>query len=110
MAPQQFALLLRGEFAIIGKPLVMTTSDEVEEIRLEVGSSTGNCVDFILPNHFRERNTEFGSTHSASQRNHHFPTSSKMCAVGVGSIFEHCRVEVTVMPIRSEERRVGKEC
>src|SRR5581483_267526 len=99
MATQQFVLLVRREFAIIGNSLVMAPRDEVEEVLLEIGASTGNCMDFVLANHFRERNAELGGTHSASQGDHHFPASIEMGGVGVGGVFEHCRIEVTVMPI-----------
>jgi hypothetical protein len=56
-------------------------------------------VDFVLPNHFCERNAQFGSAHCSGKRNHHFPASPKMGGIGVGGIFEHCRVEMTEMPI-----------
>ena len=77
----------------------MAARDEVEEVLLEVGPSAGNSVDFALPNHFRERNAQLRGAHCPGQRNHHFAASLKMCGIGVGGIFEHCRVEVTEMPI-----------
>ena len=77
----------------------MAACDEVEEVLLEVGAGAGNGVDFVLPNHFCERNANFGGAHCPGERNHHFPASLEMRGIGLGCIFEDCRVEVTEMPI-----------
>jgi hypothetical protein len=56
-------------------------------------------VDFVLPNHFRERKAQFSSAHCPCKRDHHFPAAIQMRDVRIGCIFQSCRVEVTVMPI-----------
>jgi len=62
----------------------MAACDEVEEVLLEVGSGAGNSVDFVLPNHFRERNAQLSGTHCPGERNHHFP-AEVLLKVGSGA-------------------------
>ena len=56
-------------------------------------------MDFILANHFRERNTELGGAHCSRESDHHFPTAIEMCDVGVGGVFQNRRVEVPEVAI-----------
>jgi hypothetical protein len=56
-------------------------------------------VHFVLPDHFRERNAQFGSAHCPGERDHHFTATIQVRGVRIGCIFQSCRVEVTEMPI-----------
>src|SRR4029453_11483206 len=80
-------------------PFVMTARNEVEKVLLEVCPCAGNCVHFILPNHFRERNAQFGGAHCTGERDHHFPTTIQMRRICIGCVFQSCRVEGREMPI-----------
>ena len=44
-------------------------------------------MHFVLPNHFRERNAQFGSAHRSGERDHHFPALIQVRAVCVRRIF-----------------------
>src|SRR5262249_51624687 len=99
MTAEQVILLLRTQFTIIGNAFVLATRDQVKKVFFEVRTRTGNGVHFILPDHFRERNAQFGSAHRPGERDHHFPAMMQMRDVRVRRIYQDCGVEVTEMPI-----------
>ena len=78
---------------------ILAARDEIEEVFFQVSSGARNSVDFVLANHFSERDSQFARAHRACERNHHFPAAIKMRDVGVGCVFEDRRVEVSIMAI-----------
>src|SRR5215468_11418728 len=54
-------------------------------------------MHFVAPDHFCERHAQLGSTHRARQSDHHLSATIEMRNVGVGCVFQHCRVEMPEM-------------
>ncbi len=54
-------------------------------------------MDFVLANHLRQRNAQFRGAHGAGERDHHFSAIIQMRDVGVGSVFQHCGIEMPVV-------------
>ena len=99
MPGKQFLFLLRRQRPIIRDALILAARDEIEEVLLQIRAGASNGVDFFLPNHFRQRDAQFGSAHRASESDHHFSAAIEMRDVGVRGVFKHCRVEVPVMAV-----------
>ncbi len=99
MAIEKLFFLLRTELAIVWEPLVMTAGNEIEEVFLQIRAGAGDGVDFVVSNHFRQRNTELGRAHRAGEGDHHFAATIEMRDVSIGGILDHRGVEVPVMPI-----------
>ena len=99
MTAQQLFLGLRAQLAVVGYAFVLAARDQIKEVLLQVRAGAGNGMDFILTNHFSEGDTQLGRAHRASERDHHFPAAIEMRDVGVGSVFEDCRVEVPIMAV-----------
>src|SRR5207237_5890168 len=94
MTSEKLFLLSRTKLAIIRKADVLTARDQIEKVFLQIGSGAGDGVDFVPANHFRQRNAEFRGAHGARERDHHFSAAIQMRDVGVGSVFQGCRVEM----------------
>jgi hypothetical protein len=56
-------------------------------------------MDFVVTNHFRERNAQLGGAHRAGERDHHFSAAIEMCNVGIGSILQDRGVEMPEVAI-----------
>jgi hypothetical protein len=56
-------------------------------------------VNFVLTNHFRERQAKLGRAHRSSQSDHHFSAAIEMRYVGIGGVFEDGGVEVSIVAI-----------
>jgi hypothetical protein len=99
MTAQKLFLGLGAQLAVVGYAFVLAARDQIKEILLQVRAGAGNCMDFILTNHFREGDAQLGRAHRASKRDHHFAAAIKMRDVGISSVFEDCRVEVPIMAV-----------
>jgi hypothetical protein len=62
-------------------------------------------MHFVLTNHFREREAEFGGAHRAAKRDHHFAAASEMRDVAFGGVHERRGVEVAIVML--DELRNG---
>src|SRR6185312_16681046 len=99
MATKEFFLGFRSELAVIGNAFVLRTGHEVKEIFFQIRSGAGDGVDLVLPNHFRQGNTQLSRAHRAGKGEHHFPAPLEMSDVGLSGVLENRGVEVPVMAI-----------
>jgi hypothetical protein len=99
--------LLGTELTVVGKALVFGARDQIEKVLLQIRAGAGDSVDFVLTNHFGQRNAELGRAHRPGESDHHFSAAVKVRDVSVGGIFDHRGVEVPVMPINEFADRAG---
>src|SRR5437899_10756416 len=99
MTSQKRALLSRTTPAIVAKADVLTDRDQIQKVFLQIRNRAGDGVDFVPPNHFRQRNAEFRGAHGARERDHHFSVAIQMPDLSLGGIFQHRRVEMPEMAI-----------
>src|SRR5205823_14721071 len=99
MTTEQLYFLLRSQLAIIRQPNILAARDQIKKIFLQIRSGAGDGMDFVLANHFRERNTELSGAHCARECDHHFFPAIKMRDVGVGSVFQDRGVEMPEVAI-----------
>jgi len=99
MAFQKRFFVGRTQFAVIRQTLVFRSRHEIEQVFLQIRAGAGNGVDFVLTNHFRERNAELGRAHRARERDHHFAAVFEVVAISLGRVFDDSGVEMPVMPV-----------
>ncbi len=97
------------QLAIVGHALVMIVRDEIVDVFLEIGAGAADGVNFVLPNHFSERNPQFGRAHGARERHEHLSALGQMGRVGFRRVDQRGRVEVAKVML--QERRYGaRDC
>ena len=69
---KKLPFLLWSKVTIVGNTFVVRMSNQVHDILFEVRTGTRNDGNLILPDHFGQAYTQFCSTHSTCQSNHHF--------------------------------------
>ena len=83
-----------AQVAIVRHALVMIVRDKIENIFLEVRARRADGVNFALPDHFREREAQFGGAHRSRHRQEHFSAAREMRDVGFGGIHHDRRIEM----------------
>jgi hypothetical protein len=74
-------------------------SDEVEDVFFKVGTRAGYQMDFVLTDHFSQRQTQFRCTHSAGEADHHPAALVEMGYVTFRCINQSRRVKMAVVMI-----------
>ena len=83
--------------------------DEIENVLFEIRAGAGDELHLVLPNHFGEREAEFGGAHRAAERDHHFAALVEMRDVAARGVHERRGVEVAVVMLDElRDRSAGK--
>ena len=91
---EERVLVFRAQLAVVGHALVVTVSHEVEDVFFEVRAGATDDVDFLLPDHLRERSSELGGAHRAGEGHHHLATGVEQLFIGARRVDQRRRVEV----------------
>ena len=75
----------------------MVVRDEIENIFFEIRAGRADPMHLVLPDHFRERESQLRRAHRAANRHEHLSAARQVRDVGLRSIHDDCRVEVPVM-------------
>ena len=97
VALEQRFLVGGREVAVVGHALVVIVRDEIEDVLLEVRAGAADGGDLVLPDHFRERETELGGAHRAGQGHEHLAAAGEVGLVALGRINERGGIEMTVV-------------
>ena len=79
--------------------------DKVEDILFKVSTGTGNQMDFVLPNHFSQRQSQLCSTHCTGQADHHLAALIKMRSITFGGVDQCGSIEMSVVMINKLSHR-----
>jgi hypothetical protein len=72
-------------------------SDQVHDIFFQVSACTGDDMNFVLADHLREAETQFGRAHGSRKGHHHFFTFRKVLFISFGCIYQSGCIEVQVV-------------
>src|SRR6266513_5343009 len=99
MTTEQLLFLLRSQLTIIRQANILAARNQIKKILLQIRSGTGDGMDFVLANHFSQRDAQFRRAHRSRECDHHFSTSIEVSAVGIGSVFQDSGVKMPVVAI-----------
>ena len=94
---EQILLIGGGEMAVVRNALVIVVRDQVENILLQIRARADDGVDFVLTDHRRERDAEFGGGHRARQRHEHLAAGLEVGLIALGRIDQRRGVKMPVM-------------
>src|SRR5882724_431014 len=99
MTTEQRFFLLRSQLTIIRQADILAARNEIKKILLQIRSGAGDGMDFVLANHFPQRDAQFRRAHRSRECDHHFSTSIEVSDVGIGSVFQDSGVKMPVVAI-----------
>jgi hypothetical protein len=75
----------------------MVVSNKIKNVFLEVRACRANSMNFVLPDHLRERKSQFRGAHCAAHRQEHFAAAPKMRHVRFRGVNNDGRIKVSVV-------------
>ncbi len=90
----QGQLFVIGQIAVVGDAAVMIVGDEIKNIFFQIRARGADGVNFILPDHLGQGQSQFRCAHRAGHGQQHFSALLQVAAIGFGGIDEDGGVEV----------------